>query len=1263
MDTRHLQLFIFLYFYAFSILTVSNAQPRFWEPTTAILGGVIAEITVSPDGYVYTIFNQRLYRKTLSGNTWLDITKEEINLSPYYGNGDISFEKELRIVANSTGVIFLDNQEGLWRSTNNGTSWTEISLNEHRPGFAMDMNDHIYVRHLDGVNKSETDGNTWTLIPGSGSIGGSGGFLFVSTQGYLYANDYSVSANTDKMFRSTDGGSNWSEISEIDLTGWAIENIQFAESKDGSQYLFVRTEGEWGTLELNSLYRSLDNGNSWNLLPTISTSEGIYYDLMCLPSNQVVVGAQGGLYVSENQGNDWDRVNFADIATRVSSVAATSDNLFYIGQEDFGIHQPEDDSSKWNLHNKGLVSNLNMETIFKSMDGTLYTGMSVYNNSNYHSKYIYSTSNGGDLWEQTKVLGLDNGMNINDFAESPELDLFVSSWDGLFRLTDNGNEWEEEYVDPGGDVIFDIEFNTQGQLFARFNDEIRRSDDEGKTWETIFSTATVNAIEINKQGFIFLSTNQGLYFSIDNGDTWVNPSNNNINVQNMDKMTLDRQGRPVIYLSVEKTIYRSDDNGENWYPLGTALPSYVNALYDTPMGILYAATGDGVYEFNYDIFFNQDYWQPLNEGLPGGVTSLEVGNDNYMYASTSNGVFKSRVPISQHRTTSGALDESFDNEIPSSWTTEQANGAVNWAWTDTGPFASFFAPLESEHPNNGWVIFDADLQGGYNKPDGQEGWLISPGLFAGSAEKAFLSFNTFYQSFYDRPTIRIGTDLNDKDNWASIEVFPEISANEFGGTLVGNPELNPQRIDIDITDYLPGDAQPFYLAFVFLSDETTINGPNPNYWGWAYNWQIDDVKLYSYYPASDLGVGASVPPPDLGVPATQVAPFGMASEFFNNGYNIFPDVSAYASIEKTNGTGNQTVFEDSLSIEGLAPLGIVIIDPFQFYTYGFDGTFTPSPEPGTTYELKYSARPNVYQESESDNNARSYSFTVTDTLFQKEEGTTTGYSYSFGDPSYSIANIFYVPNDQSLSGMPLFARYMSFGVTNASELAGKEVSTALYKWEGDTNGNLILDQDELNQLPVAINSYTFTGNEGDNLITLPVSSGGFVPLEAGYHYVVMVRYEAEGAQEMMFQVSDEVYYPPLILFSASIGQPRYHAAVDYGNTGELQVLSDLNIPVIRLSIGPEVLNGIVGQLPKSAVRLYPSPAREQIHVALKLEHFAKDVTIRLLDASGKMLFERQYDQLQNEQWSFDIRSTPNGAYFLNVQADDKQRSIPFIIEN
>ena len=1266
---HHISWLCFLFFLALPLVTMT--QPAFWEPTAPIIGGQIAEITVSPDGYIYAISDEKLYRKTLSEDTWLDITRDEIDLYHEFGN---IFNK-ISIVANSTGVIFLDNYYSLWRSTNNGTSWTKISFNERLPGFAMDTNDNIYVRHMDGVYKSENDGNSWTLIPGSSPIGEDGRFLFVSTQGYIYANDYSASADAIKMFRSTDGGANWSEISNIDLTGY-IQSIQFAESNDGNQYLFVKT-AIGGTLELNSLYRSLDNGNSWDLLPTIPSSGGIYYDLVCLPSNQVVVGAHGGLYISEDQGSDWERAVFANVSSRVTTVAATPDNLLYIGQEDFGIHQQEDNSDNWRLLNEGLASNLNMGTIFKSKDGTLYTGMDVQWTSEYNIKYIYSSTDGGAHWEQTPVWGLDNGMYVNDFAESPDSDLFVSSWEGLFRLTDNGSAWEEVYINPGGDAIFDIEFNPQGQLFARFdNQTIRRSDDKGLTWETISSipTSYVLSIEINKQGFIYLETDQGLYFSIDNGDTWVNPSNNNIDVQKMNEVTLDRQGRLLTIL--ENTIYRSEDNGENWYPLGTALPTnnWIGVLHDTPTGILYGA-GSGVYEFNYDFYWGQDHWQPLSEGLPNefgisiGVNSLEVGDDNYLYAATHKGVYKSRAPITQHRATSGTIDEPFDNEIPSSWTTEQVNGAVNWAWTDvgpTGPFASDSAPLESGTPNNGWVIFDADLQGTLNQPDGQEGWLISPGLYVGAAEKAFLSFNTFYLSLYDRPTIRIGTDLNDKDNWASIEVFPEISANEFGGTLVGNPELNPQKIDIDITDYLPGDAQPFYLAFVFLSDETTINGPNPNFWGWAYNWQIDDVKLYTYSPSSDLGIGASVPPPDLGVPASQVAPMGTGAGYNNMGQNIFADVSAYVAIEKTNGTANETVFEDSLTIEGLAPLGFVGFIPFVYSTYDFDGTFTPSPEPGTTYELKYSARPNVYLESESDNNARSYSFMVTDTLFQKESGMAYGHAFNnILDPdySYSIANIFYVSEDENPAGVPLFARHLSFGVTNASELAGQTVNTALYKWEGDINGNLMLDPDEYNQLPVAVNEYTFTGNEGTNLITIPVNNNGFAELDAGFHYVVLIRYESNGSQEMLFQVSDAVYYPPLVLLSNNIGHPRYHAAVDYGNQGNLELLGEHHIPVIRLSVGPEVLNGVAEQLPLNTVRLYPSPAKEQIHVALELEHIAKEVNIRLLDTSGKMLFERQYGQIQNGQWSFDVRSTPNGAYFLNVQADGKQRSIPFVIKN
>ena len=172
------------------------------------------------------------------------------------------------------------------------------------------------------------------------------------------------------------------------------------------------------------------------------------------------------------------------------------------------------------------------------------------------------------------------------------------------------------------------------------------------------------------------------------------------------------------------------------------------------------------------------------------------------------------------------------------------NNQNNAFWQSTvtnPPGPSFLDPLNSTTAANGFAYFDSAAN--CNQAEGQDSWLVSPYIQVDGRTSVILHFETFYRSYNDRPQIRVGsTSITDYATWDVYEPFPSLGANDFGWQTEGSTPLNSQTIQIDISPSVIG-LDSFRFAFQFLSDFTTFNGGN--FFGCAYGWEVDDVKLFS----------------------------------------------------------------------------------------------------------------------------------------------------------------------------------------------------------------------------------------------------------------------------------------------------------------------------------------------------------------------------------------------------------------------------------
>ena len=232
---------------------------------------------------------------------------------------------------------------GVWRTTNNGTSWTPVfdSQGSYSIGTVVidpknpsvvwvgtgENNSQRSVSYGDGVYKSEDGGRTWRnmglrksehiarilIDPRDSNV------IYVAAPGPLWKG-----GGDRGLYKSTDGGKNWTSLIKVgEYTGVADvimdprnPDILLAATHQRQRRYFTLIHGG----PESALWRSLDAGKTWSRVAGgFPGGELGRIGLNHAPSNPSVIYAQveagegrGGLYRSADNGVIWERRNSFD---------------------------------------------------------------------------------------------------------------------------------------------------------------------------------------------------------------------------------------------------------------------------------------------------------------------------------------------------------------------------------------------------------------------------------------------------------------------------------------------------------------------------------------------------------------------------------------------------------------------------------------------------------------------------------------------------------------------------------------------------------------------------------------------------------------------------------------------------------------------------------------------------------------------------------------------------------------------------------------
>jgi photosystem II stability/assembly factor-like uncharacterized protein len=591
----------------------------------------------------HTHYGLGVYKTTDGGNTW-----SPTGLTYQLTNGDASLIRKVVIHPTNTNSLVACGSDGLYTSSNGGTSWTkkldslcwDLQVDPVNPNILYLATGWVSTSNMGAaaIYKSTNFGNTWTMlntgIPLTGTVQRVKLAIAPSDANYIYAAAVDINSGLYGFYKSTNAGANWTYISPplncleagqgTSAGGQGNYDLGFLVNPTNKNTVYIGGVNLWGSTDgaLN-----FDPISHWTLQYGPTLHGDIHSINYQASGNQFFVTSDGGVYKTSSMViSNWSTSAWPTVWTNLNSnIQVTS---FY----------------------RLSSSRSLMERVVAGAQD---------NASFYYKGNSWSTIFGGD--------GMDNYLDptsTTDVVGSSQYGYFnYSNDDGnsSFGVSSNPNSETAEWVTP-----IAANYSIPGLVYLG-NENVVMSTDNGQNWNplanftTAFANTEISAIasapsnslvvyagrrvhyELSIPGFLFKTT--------DGGASFVNVTNNLPDSLYYTGIEVDAANSNIAYVSMAgfslgRKVYMTSNGGTSWTNISYNLPNIpVNCIKQIPnTKTMIVATDLGV----YTLPFGATSWVNNSTGLPNVIISdIEFNIPlNKVYVSTfGRGIWQTSYSI------------------------------------------------------------------------------------------------------------------------------------------------------------------------------------------------------------------------------------------------------------------------------------------------------------------------------------------------------------------------------------------------------------------------------------------------------------------------------------------------------------------------------------------------------------------------------------------------------------------------------------------
>ncbi len=564
----------------------------------------------------------------------------------YRTNGPFGFQCS-SFLNDSKNNLYATDYYTLYKSTDQGNTWNKILKPDSAScDLKIDKNDILYLGSNSGTFISLDFGASWKLgkdYVDSNLSDSKGGQYKLGGNGILYLNNM---------------GEVWKDITPLNCR-YEIKSLLI----DNMDNIYI-AGGNEGMVWNGGVFISTDAGNSWTEYFHGNECKLLHVNKMNEVFVDVCHTSIDSIYCTSNHGLNWTKilpgsyydvlVNSDDRGTYLYTLFNSAYSQVYFKDYNSSTYTkildtPRQAIAKYFHNGLILMSYLNGYGISKSSDygktwSTIWKDFSsakvtsitkqgglLFSTSRYGG--VFKSTNNGNDWEYIGLIDYP----LNCSAADQNGCLHIGGSGVVFRSTDLQNF--EKQTQPGAMSITVLD--TANVFYSNGFGDIYRSTDSGQNWSLSHLGGGVefDRCVIDKQGRIYAANRENIIYSDDKGNTW---SNTSFNIWR--PLCIGVNSKNEIYVGTFDGLYKSSDRGISWEKIYDSSTLIADRIFIDSKDNIYFIAND------FKAYYTMDLgktWAQLRVGLNDlYVACIEEDADGHLLVGTDQGgVFRSKESI------------------------------------------------------------------------------------------------------------------------------------------------------------------------------------------------------------------------------------------------------------------------------------------------------------------------------------------------------------------------------------------------------------------------------------------------------------------------------------------------------------------------------------------------------------------------------------------------------------------------------------------